>query len=40
MQEPVDLVVSKQSDDGHWIFEDISNECCHINIELQAKADK
>ena len=40
MQELVDLVVSKQSDDCHWIFEDILNECFHINIESQAKADK
>lgn len=40
MQEAVDLVVSKQTDDGRWILENTFNSRFHTSIETKGKPSK
>ena len=40
MQEAVDLVLSKQDDDGRWILESTFNGRFQINIEQKGKPSK
>jgi len=39
-QEAVDLVISKQDDQGKWKLESTFNGCFQVNIEEKGKAGK